>query len=358
MAVKKLIDLDNPGVYRKLDTEGMLNHIHNFPQMCQQAWEMALSFELPESYRTIDKIVILGMGGSAIGGDLVNSLVINESKIPIFTCRDYNLPHYADKNTLVIASSYSGNTEETLSSFAQAANTKAKKLAITTGGKLKTLCEEQKIPVFSYEYKSQPRAALPYSFFPLLGILQNLGIIKSQSSAAKKAFKSIQTLADIINEEIPAAQNPAKQLAQKLYGKFTVIYGSGITAEVAHRWKTQINENAETTVFYEIFSELNHNAIVGYHFPEEYIKNMFVILLDSNLLHDRIKLRYALTQKLLTKAAIPYQIISGAGDSALSQMLNLILFGDFVSYYLAMLNQVDPTPVKNIDFLKDHLTKK
>jgi glucose/mannose-6-phosphate isomerase len=137
-----------------------------------------------------------------------------------------------------------------------------------------------------------------------------------------------------------------------------VIYGAGITAEVAHRWKTQINENSKTTAFHEVFSELNHNAVVGYPLPEELVHQMLVIMLNSSLLHERIQLRYSVTQTLLDQAGIYYQVVNPEGESSLSQMMELALMGDYVSYYLAMLNQVDPTPVKAIDYLKNELARR
>ena len=169
------VDLDNLKVYQQADPEGMLARIKELPMQCRQAWQAAMSFKLPSDYAAIDKVVILGMGGSAIGGDLVKSLVMSEAKIPVIIHRDYGLPAFVDEKTLLIASSYSGNTEETLSGFEPALKTKAKKLAMTTGGKLQQMAEANNIPVFKIEYKAQPRAALGFSFIPTLGVMQKLG---------------------------------------------------------------------------------------------------------------------------------------------------------------------------------------
>jgi glucose/mannose-6-phosphate isomerase len=358
MIEKALINLDDPEIYRKTDPEGMLNHIHHIPQMCQQAWQLAMDFTIPEGFVGLDKAVVLGMGGSAIGGDLVGSLAIQESRTPVLVCREYNLPGYVNEKTLIIASSYSGNTEETLSTFQAALDTSAKKLAITTGGKLKEICLEENIPVFSFDYKCQPRASLPFSFFGLLGILQRLDFLQDKSADVSETIYKLQDLAAKINETVPVAQNPAKALAQKLYGRLPVIYGAGITGEVAHRWKTQINENSKTTAFYEVFSELNHNSVVGYPLPEELTRQIIVVMLNSSLLHERVHLRWDITQTLLERAGIYYQALNAGGDSALSQMMELILYGDYVSYYLAILNEVDPTPVKAIDYLKNELSRR
>jgi len=357
MLEKEIVNLDDLAGYPQLDTEGMLTHIHNFPRLCEQAWRMVASFSLPEDYGRVNKVVVLGMGGSAIGGDLVRSLIESESKIQIAVCRDYDLPRWVDDRTLVIASSYSGMTEETLSAFEQALDTPSKKLAITAGGKLKTFQESMGIPVISFEYKSQPRAALPFSFFLILGVLQKLNLILDKSQEVVETLVNLNGMAARINEKVPTTQNPAKELARNLYGRLAVIYGAGITAEVAHRWKTQINENSKTMAFYEVFPELDHNSVVGYSFPEELTRQAFVIMLDSNLLHERNRLRFEITQKLLEQSGIYYRVLNAEDGGAMSQMLSLVLFGDYVSYYLAMLNQVNPTPVKPIDFLKNDLAK-
>jgi glucose/mannose-6-phosphate isomerase len=349
--------LDDPKVFLRFDPSGMLTHIRNFPDLCRQAWQLAAGFKLPDNYKEVKKVVILGMGGSAIGGDLVASLAATESPVAVQVCRDYQLPRHVDEKTLVIASSYSGMTEETLSAFQQSLATPALKLAVTTGGKLKSLCEAQKIPFFTFSYKTSPRAALPFSFFILLGIMQNLGFLPPRKAELDETFAVLEDLNKRIQDSSPQELNPAKALAQKLYGRLPVIYGSGITAEVAHRWKTQINENSKMMCFYELFSELNHNAVMGYSFPEDLLPKSLIVMLDSDLLHARIRLRYEITQTLLERAGIQYQVLKGEGRSALSQMMSLILFGDYVSYYLAILNQADPTEIKGIDYLKNSLAK-
>ena len=347
--------LDDPEIYKQYDPEGMLNRIHEFPHLCGQAWQMAMNFDLPPDYTRVDKVVILGMGGSAIGADLVAGLVVSEAKLSIIVCRGYELPAFTNAKTLVIASSYSGNTEEILSSFEQALKTGAKKLVITTGGKLKAMAEKRNVPVFSFEYKAQPRAALPFSLMPILCFLQRLGFISDKSQDLTETVSVLEQLSPKINEDTPLSQNPAKQLAVKLYNHLPVIYGGGIVSEVAHRWKTQLNENSKAWGFYEVFPELNHNAVVGYQFPKELAGKIVVVLLKSSLLPQRIQLRYQVTGQLLEQARVDYEVIDGSGQSPLSQIMSLVLFGDYVSYYLAMLYQIDPSPVKAIDFLKEQL---
>jgi len=352
-----MINLDNPQVYKQYDPQDMLTHIHNVPELCRQAWQMAAPFALPPDYSRINKVVVLGMGGSAIGGDLVASLVAAEANIPVFVQRGYDLPAFVDDETLIIASSYSGMTEETLSAFRQALNTNSKKLVITTGGKIKELAQEKSVPVFIFSYKAQPRAALPFSFLPILNFLQRLGFVSYKSADFSEMVDVLEQLSNEINESIPFSQNRAKQLAQELYGKLAVIYGAGITTEVAHRWKTQINENSKAWSFHEAFSELNHNAVVGYQFPPELASKIQVVMLQSSHLPPPILRRYRITSQILEKANVNFSLIEGSGKSPLAQIMNLVLFGDYVSYYLAILNKTDPTPVETIDFLKGELSK-
>ncbi len=167
----------------------------------------------------------------------------------------------------------------------------------------------------------------------------------------------LEELAPKVDEKSPLAQNPAKQLASHLLGHIGVIYGAGILSEVAHRWKTQLNENSKNWAFYEILPELNHNAVVGYEFPPEVADTIFVIFLRSPSLHPRILMRYQITSEILQRAGIGYQTVGAKGESVLSQMMSLVLFGDYVSYYLALLNQTDPSPVSIIDYLKAQLAK-
>ena len=350
-------DLDNPQLFQQLDSQGMLTCLHEMPQLCQRAWQMVMEFNLPRDYSEVDKVVVLGMGGSAIGGDLVSSLVVAEARLPVLVCRDYHLPAFVDAQTLVVASSYSGMTEETLSSFEQALETEAKMLVITAGGKLKSMAENSGIPVFSFDYKAQPRAALPFSFLPLLGFLQQLGFVGDKSSEVTETVRVLQDMSSRIDEGALIVHNAAKQLAQKLHGHLPVIYSAGMLAEVARRWKTQINENSKAWAFYEVFPELNHNAVVGYEFPAELASKIVVVMLRSAMLPQRIKLRYQVTCQLLERANVGYQIVDGKGTNPLSQIMSLVLFGDYVSYYLAMLNEIDPSPVKAIDFLKGELAK-
>jgi glucose/mannose-6-phosphate isomerase len=352
-----MIDLDKTEVYKRLDPAGMRERIRELPQQCLKAWQQALNFKLPKDYSNIDKVVILGMGGSAIGGDLLKSLSALEKKALVLVQRDYDLPLFVDAKTLVIASSYSGMTEETLSAFVQALSTPTKKLAITTGGRLKEIAEQNDIPVLTIDYKAPPRAALAHSFLPLLGICQKLGIVSDKSKDVAEMAQVLNDLQATIDDNLPLKLNPAKQLATKLYNHLAVIYGAGFLSKAAQRWKTQINENSKAWAFYEIFPELNHNATVGYEFPTDLAQRLFVVFLRSPRLHPRTLIRYKLTAEMLTNAKVSHETVDTRGKSALSQMMSLVFFGDWVSYYVALLNETDPSPVKIIDYLKKRLAE-
>jgi len=352
-----MIDLDNAPVYRQLDTSGMLGQLREFPEQCQRAWEKVMEFTLPREYTGIDKVVILGMGNSAIGGEIARRLALAETSVPIWVHRDYSLPLFVDGDTLVIASSYSGNTEETLSAFTESLKTPAKKLVLTTGGQLKDLADKHGILVFSTDYQAPPRVAFPYSFIPLIGIFQKLGLFSDKSADLREAIPILDKLSRDFAETVPLVSNPAKQLAAKLWGRIVVIYGAGIVSGVAQRWKTQLNENSKTWAFFELFPELNHNALAGYEFPHQVKERMFVLLLRSSLLHPRNRLRYEATARILAEAGVTHEFVEATGESALAHVLSLVLLGDYSSFYLAMLNEVDPTPVDSIDFVKKYLTR-
>jgi len=349
--------LDDLEGQRKLDQQGMLETIRGLPEQCRQAWRAAHAPDLPPDYSQIDRIVMLGMGGSAIAGDMLRVLLQRECAIPVFNVRQYDLPPYVDERTLVIASSFSGNTEETLSAFSQALAKPAKKLAATSGGQLLTTARANGVPVFTYEFQGTPRAALGWSLMPLLAIAQRLGLMPGLERDVEEALAIMEELQEHIGEGVPAAGNPAKHVAQRLHGRLVVVYGAGILTEVAHRWKTQLNESSKAWCFYEELPEANHNAIVGYELPPDITHSTAVVFLQSDLLHPRVQLRYQFTQRMLEKAGVEVLTVDGRGQSALAQMLSAVLFGDYVSYYLAILNGVDPTPTTVIENLKAWLAQ-
>ena len=352
-----MIDLDNWALFHEIDLDDMLSRIAELPQQCRDAWANVQGLELPPEYRQVNKVVILVMGGSAIAGDSLRVLVEPECAVPIVAHRAYTVPAFVNAESLVIASSYSGNTEETLAAFEEARERGSALLVITTDGKLAQQARELGVPLLTFQYKSQPRAALGYSLVSLIGVMQKLGFIGDKSGDLEEAVAVMDTLQEQVRETAPVTENLAKQLARRLHGRLPVIYGAGYLAEAAHRWKTQLNENAKAWGFFEQLPELNHNAVVGYQFPRELAERIVVVMLASSLDHPRNKARFQVTQEILTNHGIAHETIEARGESPLAQMLSAIHFGDYVSYYLAMLYQVDPTPVQASGYLKDRLAQ-
>jgi len=303
-------------------------------------------------------VVILGMGGSAIAGDLLRALVALESPVPIFGHRGYNLPLLVAGRTLLIASSYSGNTEETLSAFQTALGSGAKKLVITTGGQLLATARANGIPAFVFRYESTPRAALGYSLMPLLAIAGKLGIIEDKSADVAEAIAVMEGLLCRIGEDVPLVENPAKQLATRLHGRLPVIYGAGLLTDVARRWKTGLNETSEMWAFFEELPEANHNAIVGYGLPAAIAEAAFVVFLRAPSLHPRVLLRYEYTRRALAEAGVECETVEAMGRTPLAHILSTLFFGDYVGFYLAVLNEVAPAPTTVIARLKEWLAER
>ncbi|MDP2675222.1 MAG: bifunctional phosphoglucose/phosphomannose isomerase [Dehalococcoidia bacterium] len=349
--------LDDPEARAKLDPGGMAKAVRELPEQCREAWNEARRLELPPHYREIDRIVILGMGGSAIAGDVFRLLLARECAVPVLNHRHYDLPPYVDGRTLLIASSYSGDTEETVSAFGQGLATAAKKLAITTGGRLLTAARANGVPAFVFRYQGEPRAAFGYGLMPLLAVAEALALMQGVDRDVEEAIAAMESLRERIGEDAPLAANPAKQLAARLAGRLPVVYGAELLTEVAHRWKTQLNESTKVWSFYEQLPEANHNAIVSSSLPPEVAGLVTAVYLRSPHLHPRVSLQYEFSQRALAEAGVDHLEAQVEGRSALAQVLTGVLLGDYVSFYLALLNGVDPTPTTIIDNLKAWLAQ-
>ncbi|HKC91133.1 MAG TPA: bifunctional phosphoglucose/phosphomannose isomerase, partial [Candidatus Limnocylindria bacterium] len=318
-------------------------------------WAIATKASIPPAYGDVRSIVVAGMGGSAIGGDLAAALLDAELKVPMTVHRDYGLPGYVGRDSLVIASSYSGNTEETLSGFEEARKRGAKILAITTGGKLVELARASNYPVITFSYKAQPRAALGYSLGLVLGVLTKLGFARDLSGDIEAALSDLAKLEERVHEG--ARTNDAKKMALELQGRIPFAYGAGVMGVMARRVKGQWNENAKNWSAFDVMSELNHNAVVGFEHPPIAKDALTVLLLRSDRDNPRHKLRFEITRELLDRARIPHKTLQFAGRNMLSEILQMVYFTDYVSFYIALLNGADPSPVKSIDYLKDRLAK-
>ncbi len=348
--------LDGLDLHR-LDPEDMYLRIAELPDQVLRAWDLVGDLSLPAEYRTFRNVVVLGMGGSAIGADLVRSLLEHSSPVPIQVVRDYRCPAYVGPDTLVVASSYSGNTEETLAALDEALAAGAHCVAVGTGGKLELKAKEAKIPYVRFQYRASPRAAIGYSFTLIAGVLSAAGLAPFSVAELYGAAETMRTWQAELNPDVPEDRNAAKQMARRLFGRVLVVYGAGVLSEVARRWKGQVNENSKAWAFLEAMPELNHNAVLGYSHPSRDEQKQTVIMLRSKLDHPRIAVRYDVTATLLEQHGIPCEMVWARGDTAVAQVLSAIHFGDYVSLYLAYLYESDPTPVGSIDYLKDRLAK-
>lgn len=348
-----MIDLDDVDALKRNDPQDMGARIAELPWQCRQAWEIIESQHIPADYAQADSVIILGMGGSAIGGDLVRTLVRDLCPVPIFVNRDYDLPRFAGQGTLVIACSYSGNTEETLTAFREASRRGAKLLALTTDGQLAQMAENP----LTFSYVAQPRATLGFSLIMLLGILTRLGLVPDPAPDLEEARAVMKGLGSKLRKEVPTSQNAAKRLALLLRGKLPVIYGAQHLAPVARRWKTQFNENGKCFAFFEVLPELHHNTVEAFPYPAELAEKGVILLLTSRLYHPRNILRFQVTEEILDRYEIPHWSMEAEGRSPLSQVLSTIHFGDYVSLYLAALRGVNPSSVETITYLKERLTQ-
>ena len=352
-----MTSLDDPQIIARRDAGGMAAQITGFPDACAAAWRQAGSVPLPPAYREARSVVILGMGGSAISGDLVRTVAADSLSVPLEVIRDYNLPGHVDSGTMAIAVSYSGNTEETLAAFDEALGRGASLIAIASGGALAARARASGTPLFPIKAAAQPRAALPHLYMPVLRVLASLGFIRCPATEVLDAVRFLAEQARALAVSAPENANPAKQLARALHGHIVSVYAAGFLAEVARRWKTQINEKSKQWAEFERLPEANHNAVVGYAHPAALPTVLRVVHLISNFYPEPTRLRFRVTGELIESAQIAAETVNVPGPTPLAQQLFAILLGDFVSFYLAILNGVDPTPVAPIDHLKAQLAR-
>ena len=348
--------LDQPEKVKKIDESDMLSHLMKTPDYCQDAINRAKQVKLEKVKPK--NIVIAGMGGSAMGGEILQDWLRDELPIPIDVCKDYTLPAYANKDTLFFANSYSGNTEETLSAFLEAIRRKCMAITITSGGHLLSFSKELQVPNLTIPSQLPPRVAIPYLFFPLPVLMEQMGLLSSIEKELQETIQVLKKVGEKNSPEIPIEANPAKKLALELLETIPVIYGFRQYQSVAHRLKTQFNENSKVPSKYDVFPELNHNETVGWEAPELLTKNYSIILVRDPDEPPEIRHRIETTKSLVLHKAKKVLEIYAQGERKLAKMFSVLHVGDFTSVYLAILQGVDPTPVKIIDEVKRELGKK
>lgn len=351
-------DLDNFAEFKKLDTQNMLGEIDGLPDQLKSAWELGQTMPLPDG-KDIHRIVIAGMGGSAIGADLAAAAVLGSCITPIIVHRDYGLPAFAKgSETLVVLSSHSGNTEEALDSFESAIKNQCTMVVISTGGDISQRAKEKNIPVWAFSHKGQPRAAVGFSFGLLLALFTRLKLIPDPSKDLQEAIEAMKRSQAHLRADISTARNPAKRYAGQLMGRWVTVFGAGALAPVARRFKTQINEIAKAGANFEFLPEADHNTLAGTIYPEEVLMpHMMELFLRAPSDQRRNRRRIDLTKQAFMLEGINTDFLDARGDSLLAHIWTLILFGDYMAYYLAIAYGVDPTPIKALDNFKAEMKK-
>ncbi|MEM2105053.1 MAG: bifunctional phosphoglucose/phosphomannose isomerase [Candidatus Bathyarchaeia archaeon] len=347
--------LDDLSAIKKIDKGNMLSFCVDAAKHCEEAAKLAEYVDL--GYPKPEEIIVAGMGGSAISGELLKDWARERIAVPIEVCREYSLPAYASRKTLVFVISYSGETEESLSVYLDAVKRKCMVICISSGGTLQKFAEKMKVPHLIVPSGIAPRAALPYLFVPLPTFLEKLDLVSGVRAEISETLNLLKVVGAANAPDKPLKQNFSKKLALDICGTVPVIYGFGIYRAVAQRLKQQFNENSKIPSKWESFPELNHNEIVGWESAKEFAKLFSVIFLRDACEPEAIRERIVATQELISKASAKTFEIHGNGRSVLARMLSAICVGDLVSVYLAILRGLDPTPVKTIAFLKERLKR-
>ena len=331
----------------------MLSLLRNYPEEIATARQIGESFKLDGMPEEINKIIVLGMGGSAIGGDFLRCYLKSSCTVPVIVNRSYTLPKWVDQKTLVFACSFSGNTEETLKSVNQLKQSGACVICLTSGGKLAALARANHYSVISLANSRPPRTAFCFLALPMIVTLERAGIINDQTLYFKETIK----IASDLISECEANDSIVKNLTYSLVGKLPVIYSSDVMEAVGSRWRCQFNENSKILALSNIVPEMNHNEITGWNPCTAILEKTHVIMIrDENDL-PRIQKRFEINKTIIQKQNVTINEVFSKGESLLARMMSLIIIGDYTSFYLAILNQVNPTEIENINFLKQELDR-
>ncbi|MFH1149516.1 MAG: bifunctional phosphoglucose/phosphomannose isomerase [Actinomycetota bacterium] len=352
------VDLDDPSGFEAVDLSDMLGAVERFGSQVREALEIGRAGISLPSAEGVRNVVVLGMGGSGVSGDVVGALApASGLEVPLVTVKGYTLPRFVDQCSLVFAVSYSGNTEETLECVQQASMRGARLVGVTSGGALRAMAEEKGFPAFYIPGGMQPRASLGYLFVPVACALERMGLVSGLISDLEGAVPMLEERGGEHGRASELDNNPTKRLAKELPGQLLVIYGSeGALAVAALRWKAQLNENSKVPAFHNSFPELNHNETVGWQHLEEICGSVHLVVLRETGGHPRIEKRVRITLDLIGDRLGAVTHVCARGENAAERLLDLVYFGDFVSVYLALLLGQDPTPVTRIEELKKRMS--
>jgi glucose/mannose-6-phosphate isomerase len=321
--------------------------IENFPNQLREALEIANAAKLTPKHN-IQNVIVTGLGGSGIGGTIISELVADSCPIPVLINKDYFLPKYVNSTSLVIISSYSGNTEETLEAMQQAITKQAQIICITSGGKVEEIAKQHNLDVIKIPGGNPPRSCIGYSLIQLIKVFVHYSL--APVSLLTDAKNSI----DLLEKENNNITTEAKHLAKVLLNKIPVIYSLGSCEGVSVRFRQQINENSKVLCWHHVFPEMNHNELVGWTTKNE---NIAVVTFRTSFDYKRTQKRFEVCKTVFEKYSASVNDIVAKGNSKTEQFIYLINIGDWISLYLAELRGVDPVEVNVIDHLKKELSK-
>ena len=353
-----MIDLDDPGLVEKLDSEGVLEAVEAFAEQCRRGWEIGRQATgLPDA-SGVESIVVLGMGGSGVSGDVAQAVVEPRLPIPWRTIKSYGpLPEWIGRNTLVFAVSYSGSTEETVAALKEVHERGARAVAISSGGPLQDLAAQYGLAHIAIPGGLQPRASLGYLTMPLLAALVQMGLVPDMDEDLDEAVAVLGDIGARCHRGRPTIENPAKDLASRIHGNIPVVYGGhGLGAVAAYRFKCDLNEYGKTPAIWHSLPELDHNEIVGWNQLSDLTTSRFaVVFLRDADDHPRVALRFDITRSLIEDRVTEVIEVASEGTSPLARVLSLILVTQLAAIYVGLSYEVDPGPVEVIQDLKRQL---
>ncbi len=351
-------DLDDAAAVKRRDPGTMLAKIGAFADQMSTAWGLSRKVELSDrAHRTASAVAVLGMGGSAVCGDLVRAIFGDRLTVPIVSVRDYELPAWVGPSTLVVAVSHSGATEETLAALGTALERRCPVAVITTGGPLGEVAARVDLPRLIFPNETPPRASLGYTLMALAGLLERAGMLALSDEDVAAGVGAARSVAASCGVDKPTDANLAKQVAWSLLDRLPIVEGSGFLAAVARRWKTQLNENSNSTASAEELPEATHNTVVGYDQPDALRDHHYVVFLEGSGDNPRNKRRARLSQEMLDTVGSSHQNVVFDQFGRLAQACAAIALGDYVSFYLAMLYGVDPSATPALTLVKQTLAE-
>jgi glucose/mannose-6-phosphate isomerase len=347
--------LEDSAAIARRDPGGMLAAIGAFPAQMRAAWKLTRELKIPDRFRATTSVAVLGMGGSAVCGDLVRAIFSDRLRVPLVSVRDYELPEWVGQSTFVVAISHSGATEETIAALTTALERRCQVAVITTGGPIGDVAARADLPRLTFPNETPPRAALGYTLLLLSGLLERAGFLDLSDTEVEEAIAAATAVGTACAATVPTATNLAKQLAWSLLDRLPVIEGSGFMAAIARRWKTQFNENSNSAAAAEELPEATHNTVVGYEQPETMRDHQYVVFLTGDTDAARNRERMRLSMELLKESNIDYQRVLLDGQGRLAQATAAISLGDFVSFYLGLLYGVDPSKTEALTLVKKRM---